>query len=311
MNTASVEQVANAVLYEGYLLYPYRASALKNRVVYPKSHSEAHEGSDPWLMQTECLALGDGATRIRIKVRFLRLVERIGAEEHSTPWQEAAESEIAVPECCFAGFLANPLRRPFSLPEGFTTENCVSRRQRNIEGIVEARAEEIEERVWRISIRIENLTPFGTADSANREDVLLQSLVSAHTILRVRDGAFVSLLDPPEACREAVALCQNIGTWPVLAGGSAQRDTILSSPIILYDYPQVAPESPGELFDGTEIDEILTLRILTMTDEEKCEARRTDERARKILDRTETLPPETLMKLHGAMRSAVPVAEDP
>ena len=84
--------------------------------------------------------------------------------------------------------------------------------------------------------------------------------------------------------------------------GEGQRDTLLSSPIILYDYPQIAPESPGDLFDGTEIDEILSLRILTMTDEEKREMRAVDERARRILERTEALPPEHFMKLHGALR---------
>jgi hydrogenase maturation protease len=85
---------------------------------------------------------------------------------------------------------------------------------------------------------------------------------------------------------------------------------MLSSPIILYDYPQIAPESAGDLFDGTEIDEILTLRIMTLTDAEKREMRGVDERARRILERTETLPAEQLMKLHGAMRTLRPSEED-
>ena len=88
----------------------------------------------------------------------------------------------------------------------------------------------------------------------------------------------------------------------MLAGEEGQRDMVLSSPIILYDYPQIAPESPGDLFDGTEIDEILALRILTMTDAEKLEVRNGDERARRILERTEMLPPEHFQKLHGALR---------
>jgi hypothetical protein len=77
---------------------------------------------------------------------------------------------------------------------------------------------------------------------------------------------------------------------------------LLSSPIILYDYPQIAPESAGDLFDGTEIDEILSLRVLTLSEEEKREVRGGDERARAILDRTETLPPEAFAKMHGAIR---------
>jgi hydrogenase maturation protease len=85
---------------------------------------------------------------------------------------------------------------------------------------------------------------------------------------------------------------------------------MLASPIILYDYPQIAPESPGDLFDGTEIDEILALRIMTMTDSEKLEMRNSDDRARKILERTEALPMEHLMKLHGTLRELRPWKEE-
>ncbi len=77
---------------------------------------------------------------------------------------------------------------------------------------------------------------------------------------------------------------------------------MLSSPIILYDYPLVADESPGDLFDATEIDEILTLRILTLSDEEKEEIRRSGGRERELLHRVESLTPEQLIKLHGTMR---------
>jgi hydrogenase maturation protease len=96
----------------------------------------------------------------------------------------------------------------------------------------------------------------------------------------------------------------------VLVGEPGQRDTPLASPIILYDYPQIAPESAGDLFDGTEIDEILSLRILTLTDEEKQEIRESDERARQILERTESMPAEQFMKLHGAVRGMRPIKED-
>jgi hypothetical protein len=114
-------------------------------------------------------------------------------------------------------------------------------------------------------------------------------------------GYFVSQTDPPEDLREAVAGCQNTGVWPVLVGDTDARDTILGSPIILYDFPQIAPESKGDLFDGTEIDEILTLRILTLTDEEKQELRVSDPRARDLLERLESAPPEHLLELHGVM----------
>jgi hypothetical protein len=315
-NTRSVEQVANAVLYEGYLLYPYRASALKNQqrwnfgVIYPKVYSEAQGAIDPWAMQTQCLVVGGPVTAIRMKVRFLRLVERIASEGQGTPWQEAAECEIEIPECCLVKLLANRVRQVFSLSGSSTTENSVTRCQRSIEGMIEVQAEETARGGWRITVRVENLTPWSFVDGAVHQGVLLQSLISTHTILYSSGGEFVSLLDPPEVFREAAAACKNVGTWPVLAGQEGQRNTLLSSPIILYDYPQIAPESPGELFDGTEIDEILTLRILTMTDDEKNEVRQTDERVRKLLDRTEALKPEDFMKLHGVLRVGVRAGGD-
>ncbi|HEX8933050.1 MAG TPA: hypothetical protein VF788_02405, partial [Pseudonocardiaceae bacterium] len=128
------------------------------------------------------------------------------------------------------------------------------------------------------------------------------SLIAAHTVIAVTDGEFISLLDPPEWAKPATEACRNERIWPVMVGDEGRRDVILSSPIILYDYPSIAPESPGELFDGLEIDEILTLRTMTLTDEEKAEARATDEKTRKLMDRVDSMPPEMLDKLHGAIR---------
>jgi hypothetical protein len=79
-------------------------------------------------------------------------------------------------------------------------------------------------------------------------------------------------------------------------------DIVLSSPIILYDHPEVAPESPGDLYDATEIDEILALRVVTLTEDEKSEARGTDPRAAAIIDRCDEMAPETWGRLHGAVR---------
>jgi hypothetical protein len=81
------------------------------------------------------------------------------------------------------------------------------------------------------------------------------------------------------------------------------RSTVLCAPIILSDYPEIAPESPGDLFDGGEIDQLLILNILSLTDEEKREMRDSDPRAREILERTEALSEDELMRLHGARRS--------
>ncbi len=156
----------------------------------------------------------------------------------------------------------------------------------------------------RVRVTVANDTDWSEPGSA-RDEVVRHSLVAVHTLLAVEDGTFVSLLDPPDDAAAAVAGCTNEGTFPVLVGDD---DTlVLSSPIILYDHPEVAPESPGDLYDATEIDEILALRILTLTDEEKAEARATDARAAAIIDRCDNMLPESWERLHGAMRALEPV----
>ena len=344
MNAALLDGIVKAVLYEGYMLYPYRPSAVKNRqrfnfgVVYPRAYSEAQGGTDAWTMQSECLALGDAHTHCAVRVRFLHLVTRtigklrcpandlasvttVASEtverlevngKTFQPWQEAVEEVIEVPEFNLSALCAQPMQWPFRLSpkqeqETIRDEQClivgiVRRETASVAGTVELAAKRLHHGVFKLTARIANSSRFAAASPASREDALARSLVSAHTILEVRAGEFVSLVDPPDAYREYAQGCQNIGTWPVLVGEDGQRDTLLSSPIILYDYPQIAPESPGDLFDGAEIDEILSLRILTLTDEEKREMRESDDRARKILERSETLPQEQWMKLHGALR---------
>jgi len=155
--------------------------------------------------------------------------------------------------------------------------------------------------VLQLTIEVVN-TASWVDPEAQRHLALRHSLIAAHTVLAVTDGEFISLIDPPEWAKPAVEGCRNERTWPVMIGEAGSRDVLLISPIILYDYPAIAPESPGELFDGTEIDEILTLRTMTLTDEEKAEARATDERAAKLMDRIDSMPPEMLDKLHGAIR---------
>jgi hydrogenase maturation protease len=179
----------------------------------------------------------------------------------------------------------------------------VARKQESVEGTVEIRAARASRELFKVHVMAKNDSlSRDDAGQLDRDSALMRSLVSAHIVLGVRDGQFISLLEPPEDLKGFAMSCQNIGAWPVLVGGEGERDTMLSSPIILYDYPQIAPESPGDLFDGTEIDEILALRIMTMTDDEKREMRNIDDRARRMLERTEALSTEHLMQLHGTVR---------
>jgi hypothetical protein len=291
----TVEQIADAVLYEGYILYPYRASSLKNGqrwnfgVLYPPEYAAAQQGasSDTSSMQCECLVRGGD---VSVTVRFLHLVTRDGS------WQEAIPRQVE---------LRTRGTHSFIFRESEIRGSGVVRRQERVEGNIVFSQREADLGWSRISVRIANTSTYAGANSADRrarESALRHSLVSTHAILRVPGGEFASLLDPPEELRDVVAECSNVGLWPVLAGVESTPDTMLASPIILYDYPQIAPESSGALFDGTEIDEILSLRILTLTDQEKREMRETDPQARDLLERTEALDAEQWMQMHGVMR---------
>jgi hypothetical protein len=295
MNSDAIEKIANAVLYEGYMLYPYRASAVKNRqrfnfgVLYPRAYCEPQTGSDNWQMQTECLVLGNAATPIEVKVRFLQMFTE-------QDFQQGIERTVSTPAAGIPSLERRPLRQVFDF-EG-------------LKGELELLSQRLDDRYFKITLIIRNLTHLAHAGDRTRDEILLRSLVSVHSILHATGAQFVSCIDPPEPLKLAVSECRNLGTWPVLVGEEEQRDMVLSAPIILYDYPQIAPESPGDLFDGTEIDEILALRILTLTDAEKLEVRNGDDRARRILERTEMLPPEHFQKLHGALRALRPTPEE-
>lgn len=314
MNLACVEQIAKAVLYEGYMLYPYRPSSVKNQqrwnfgVFYPRAYTEAQEGMEASSMRTECLVRGNASTLLEMRLRFLHLRTRwerktyqVSPESSPGGWQEALEREVSLPQCPLEKLCAGGIEHPFSFPAEMQADSEHVWRQDGISGRIGIAAERVREDVFKISIHVWNTTPLENPAAA-RDKALMQSLVSTHTILGVTGGEFISLLEPPEHLQAEAAQCQNVGAWPVLVGEQGQRDTLLASPIILYDYPKIAPESAGDLFDGTEIDEILSLRIMTLTDEEKAEIRNSDERARQILERTDAMPAEQFMKLHGVVR---------
>jgi hypothetical protein len=326
-------KIADAVLYEGYVLYPYRASSGKNQVRWqfgvlaPREWSDAGGCEHSW-SQTECLI--EDEFWIAGTVRFLQIQRRIVEQlvdsdadtfqevdsleaeaELWTSWDEAIEREV---EFVLSSETSHDERLvEFEFPASRTTEAIVTKSGRRVgrfvrestavNGTIRVSAEPIEESraLRKLHLRIENVTQWSDA-GASRDVVMRSSLIGVHSLLEAKRGKFVSLIDPPEWARAAAQKCSNIHTWPVMVGEDGDRDVVLSSPIILYDYPQIAPESPGDLYDATEIDEILTLRTMTLTDDEKRQARATDPRAAAIIDRVDDIPPEILDKLHGALR---------
>jgi hypothetical protein len=329
MKPDPVRAIADACLYEGYILWPYRRSALKNQQrftfggVYPPEHSKSHP-DDPSRMQTQVLLRGADRARVEVTVRFLQVVTRTAARRRGDQlevvdaltvdgqrflsWEEAVEREIDVPPLT-VGQLRGGYTAPIATAADTRNEDLhdhgganvgvLIRGWKELRGEISLRCEPVADAVERVSVTIRNQTPFA---GGRRAEALKRTFCSTHTMLRAREGEFVSLADPPPELRAAAAACQNVGTWPVPVGEPPDRSTMLSSPIILEDYPRVAPESPGDLFDGGEIDQLLILNILAMTDEEKAEMRASDPRAAEIIDRSEALTEEELIRLHGAIR---------
>ncbi|HTR93263.1 MAG TPA: hypothetical protein VMI73_16145 [Trebonia sp.] len=319
MSTGEVRRIADAVLYEGYILYPYRASAQKNRsrwqfgVLMPPGYA-ATDPSESTALHAECVFEHGGQPAVEVVVRFLQVQRRHTASGTPSVWDEAVEQEVAV-TVPSAVLLGDGALHRFAIPGGEEAETVsgtrVVRRREPLAGSVSVHATPLPGpwQAARLTVRVTNES--GTA-AENRDEALPAALVAAHIIITVSGGAFISMTDPPEWASQEVSACQNTGCWPVLAGSGDSRQVMLAAPIILPDHPQIAPESPGELYDGTEIDEILTLRTLALSDEEKAAARATDPRAAALIDRVDAMDMPTMERLHGtirAMRGPGPRAE--
>ncbi|MEJ8652166.1 hypothetical protein WKI65_29785 [Streptomyces sp. MS1.AVA.3] len=333
---ATARQVADAVLFEGYVLYPYRASAAKNKLrwqfgvlVPPRWGTESAEHS---FQRTECLMEPRSGARLSAELRFLhaqrRTVQRLcpaggfeTVEELElpdrvlVPWDEGSEERVTL-VADISKLTGEGVTVPFTRPAREETEPVhdadgklvgrLVRRCAEVQGQVRLTASELDGpyAALRLTATVENTSGWQPDDTgADRDAALPHSLVGAHLLLGLSAGSFVSMTDPPEWAGGAVAACRNEHAWPVLAGADGRADVVLSSPIILEDHPAIAPESPGALYDALEIDEILALRTAALTDQEKREARGTDPRAAEVIELADTMPPEVLERLHGAVRA--------
>src|SRR5271166_1192095 len=309
--------VADAVLYEGYLLYPYRGTSSKNQsrwqfgVLGPPGAADAGLGEDDTLAAQ---FLVDGASAITLVVRFLQLQHRQTEREAAggfepvhelatvsgswLSWDEAVEYEtsfgpITFDEPTFSAAVVAPAATDVESVDG----GRLVREHHEARGELTVTSEPVGA-VRRVSVCLANV-----GDPPNdKTDAIARSMIGTHVIAEVVGGQFVSLLEPPEAAAGAVDRCTQHRCFPVLAGPPGAFDVLLVSPIILYDHPEVAEQSNTALFDCTEIDEILTLRVMTMTDEEKEQARATDPRAAQIIDQCDAMSPEAMARLHGVLR---------
>lgn len=290
MNRTLVNQFADAILYEGYILYPYRTTVKKRQPgpvgdLYPEVYCQGQGGSAAWSNQTECLVHGSPTTQLEVIARFLHLTARRvremvpsqkewskGAEKQTRPveslrvgnelyhsWQEAQAREIALPRVTLGELSVRSRPRPFVFLGGCWTE-LLRGTGGMIVGVLEREqrpikgvieAMAVEAAAGLYQVRLHMVNRTPLgASSSDRDEAEMRRLVSAHLALGVREGEFVSLTDPPDCYREAAAACRNDGVWPVLIGSPGATDTMLAAPLMLSDYPQARPQRPDSLIQA-------------------------------------------------------------
>lgn len=342
MALTAARQVADAVLYEGYLLYPYRASSSKNQIRWqfgvlgPEGAAEAGCGEPPQMSCEVLLEHAPGAS-VDVVLRFLQVQSRVPQVCKGGSWVDAAE--VTVEGTRWIPFHeAVPRELHLSdLPTDSASIHIVA-----VEG-----GEEVEELIdrgqvvgrlvrtrWPVHGQV-TVTPRSGADArvvalrlavvneaawngqsvagwTDRDVAARVSFVGTHLLVTANGARFLSLLDGPDWADDDAKSVTQERCWPVLISEDDGTDAVLVAPIILGDHPTIAPESAGDLFDATEIDEILTLRIMTMTEQEKADARGTDPRAAAILARCDSMTDASMERLHGARRDeGIPTAGVP
>ena len=328
MNRELAIKIADAILYEGYILYPYRVSAFKNRyrfsfgILHPPDYEEVRNGTERSSMHSELLLNAKAKRKFRVNLRFLQLPYKRGVasvsnvvafvdnlELESDTWVEGVPRSVEFDSDLRAEL---PQRFHFDFPSNSNderTNSTTANTRDHVQGTMTINADKVNEELTKVSIDVNNET-HSSSGEVGRNSALHRSMLSAHLIVTMDGAEFVSLLDPPAEFGGYVSACRNVGNFPVLVGSEGNRDMMLCSPIILYDYPQIAPESAGDFCDCTEMDEMLILRVMTLTDHEKSEMRSAGEHTRSLLERTEKSAREQLIKTHGVIRSLRPMSKN-
>jgi hypothetical protein len=285
---AATSRLVDSLLYEGYALYPYTPGSAKNAtptpfgIVYPPAYAERHPTTfDRARMEGVVEARQD--TTISGTVRFLQ----VAGDRH-----EGAEREIELPSTPVADLLAGA-----GEPVEFRFEG-----ERAISGRARLRAEAVDgDGLVRVKLCVHNSTVIeaGEAESMERGEALRSSLLSTHVIAEVEGGCFVSPLERDGEVGAAVGGCESENTWPVLAGET--DETLLGAPIVLPDHPRLAPESLGNLFDNTEIEEALLLHVKTLSDAEREAIAAQDPAVKEMLERADRATAEDITALHGRL----------
>ena len=282
---AGVERLLTTLLYEGYALYPYTPGATKNAtptpfgIVYPPVYAAGGPHTlDRARMQ---LVLEPAAPDAPVAgtVAFLEPSgERHQGVERRIELGPAPLDELA--------------RTGITIPFAFDA----------VQGRARLAATPLEGGLARVAMCVHNTTP--VAEGLDRPEALRSSLLSTHLVATAPGSRFASPVAPGPGAARAVAACDHVNIFPVLA--SAADDAVLGAAIVLPDHPKIAPESHGDLFDATEIEEALLLHVLALSDAERAAIAEQDPAVREMLARAEAAGPEEIARLRGRVTIADP-----
>lgn len=287
--TDTLEELVRTLLWEGYALYPYTPGATKNAtptpfgIVYPPVYAA---GAPTTFDRVRMQAIAEGGedAPLAVSVRFL---EQTGARH------VGAERRVELPPASLAALAAEAVSLDFAFDA--------------VRGRVRMAAQPFDGGLTRVTVCVHNTTevPAGL----DRAGALRASLLSTHVVARVGGARFLSPVAPPEHAAGAVMTCTSVNTFPVLA--SDADDVLLGAAIALPDHPRIAPESRGDLFDGTEIEEALLLHLHALSDGERAEIAEQDPAVREMLERAVRTTPADIVALHGrvTVRDPAPPAD--
>ncbi len=280
-----LETLVESLLYEGYALYPYTPTATKNAtptpfgIVYPPAYAEESPATFDHL-RVDCVLHVEEGAEVSGTVRFLQTA----GDRH-----EGEARLLEVPPTPLA-----------DLTDGGVGQEFAFEGEQPIEGRIRLRADDAGDGLARVRMCVHNSTPVDDGAEMTRGEALKASLISTHVVIETTAGRFASPLERSGPAGEAVAACDSVNSFPVLA--DPEDRAILGAAIVLPDHPSLSPNSLGNLFDNTEIEEALILHVKALSDFEREEIEKQDPAVREMIAKAEGTTDEDLMRLHGLMR---------
>src|SRR4051794_19497662 len=168
------------------MLYPYRATSTKNvqrwnfGTLYPRDYAEIQQPMESFRMVAECLIKADGNATIDVRARFLQLIRR---QEHASKvWDEGVERSCDFKQLLLRDLSNSPLQRDFSFDQSDEHEGKATK---VISGRLILKAETRQLGIHKLSLELTNITSVANPSETSRSEAMLQSFVSAHSLLGI------------------------------------------------------------------------------------------------------------------------------